>query len=57
MEHEVSHIEIIEEEKPAAADKRPLWAVLTDKEGWKKDLKKLGLLVFLAVAILLYELK
>lgn len=54
-QQETSHIEISQDEeveKPAVQEKISVWKKITDIEGWKKDLKRIALVVGVAIIIL-----
>ena len=51
----MSHIEIIKDEEPAVKEKISLWKKMFDKEGWKKDLKKIAwVLIIIAAGVGIY---
>lgn len=54
IEEEVSHIEIIEEvidDAPKAVVAAPVYKTLFDVAGWKKDAKKIGLILLLVLLL------
>ena len=51
-EHEISHIEIVEEQKKPMEIKTSFIKTLADMKGWKKDAKKIGYVVLVLLILI-----